>query len=73
MAYAKLSVDDLNKSIAQTKEAIQRGNDLLKVVSEQTAIKGLPEAAESLPVLMKKFEKELKNLEKALEKKTAAT
>ena len=72
MAYAKLSVDDLNKSIAQTK-AIQRGNDLLKVVSEPTAIKGLQEAAESLPALMKKFEKELKNLEKALEKKTSAT
>ncbi len=40
MAYAKLDEDDLNKAITETKEAIQRGRKLLKVVSEKPTTKG---------------------------------
>jgi hypothetical protein len=71
MAYAKLNVNDLNKAIAQTKEAIQRSRDLLEAIGENPPIKVLQELADSTPELIKKLEKELKSLEKALEKKTS--
>jgi predicted DNA-binding transcriptional regulator len=70
MAYAKLNVNDLNKAIAQTKEAIQR-SDLLEAIGENPPTKVLQELADSTPELIKKLEKELKSLEKALEKKTS--
>jgi len=70
MAYAKLDVENLNKAIAQTKEALQRGHDLLKVVSEHPTTKGLQDVAESTPLLIEKLEQDLKKLEKALEKKS---
>jgi predicted DNA-binding transcriptional regulator len=71
MAYAKLDVNDLNKAIAQSKEAIQRSRDLLEVIGENPPTKVLQELAGSTPELIKKLEKELKSLEKALEKKTS--
>ena len=71
MAYAKLDVNDLNKAIAQTKEAIQRSRDLLEAIGENPPTKVLQELTDSTPELIKKLEKELKSLEKALEKKTS--
>jgi rubrerythrin len=71
MAYAKLNVNDLNKAIAQTKEAIQRSRDLLEAIVENPPTKVLQELADSTQELIKKLEKELKSLEKALEKKTS--
>ena len=71
MAYAKLDVNDLNKAIAQTKEAIQRSRDLLEAIGENPPTKVLQELAGSTPELITKLEKELKSLEKALEKKTS--
>jgi len=60
-----------NKAIAQTKEAIQRSRDLLEAIGENPPTKVLQELADSTPELIKKLEKELKSLEKALEKKTS--
>lgn len=70
MAYAKLSEDDLNKAVEQTKQAIERSRDLLKVVSEKPVTKGLEEVADSAPLLIEKLEQDLAKLEKALEKKS---
>ncbi len=70
MAYAKLDADQLNEGIAQTKEAIQRGHDLLKLVGEHPTTKGLQEVADSTPKLIETLEQDLKKLEKALENKS---
>jgi hypothetical protein len=70
MAYAKLEVNELKQGIAETKTAIQRGHDLLKVVSERPAAKGLQKVAESTPKLIGKLERDLEKLEKALDKKS---
>ncbi|MCQ4189422.1 hypothetical protein [Methylocystis suflitae] len=69
MAYGKLSEDELKAAIAQTKEAIQRGQDLLKTVSEKPTTKGLELVAASTPLLIEKLEDDLAKLEKALAKK----
>jgi hypothetical protein len=70
MAYSKLEVNELKQGIAETKTAIQRGHDLLKVVSERPATKGLQKVAESTPKLIGKLERDLEKLEKALDKKS---
>lgn len=69
MAYGKLNEDELKKAIDQTKEAIQRSQDLLKTVAEKPATKGLQEVADSTPLIIKKLEDDLAKLEKALAKK----
>lgn len=70
MAYSKLDVDELKQGIAETKQAVQRGHELLKVVSERPAPKGLKKVAESTPKLIGKLERDLEKLEKALDKKS---
>jgi len=72
MAYGKLSEDDLKKAIEQTKEAMQRGHDLLKTVVEKPTTKGLELVAASTPLLIDKLEQDLAKLEKALAKKSTA-
>ena len=72
MADRKLDDKDLNAAIAQTKEAIQRANDLLKVVSEKSTTKGPKDVAELTPALIEKLEDDLKKLEKARDKKPDA-
>ena len=70
MAYAKLDVDELKHGIAETRQAIQRGRDLLTGVSAHPTPKGLQDVADSTPKLIEKLEQDLKKLEKALEKKS---
>jgi hypothetical protein len=70
MAYAKLDADELKQGIAETRQAIQRGRDLLTVVSGQPTTKGLQDVADSTPKLIHKLEQDLKKLEKALDKKS---
>jgi chemotaxis regulatin CheY-phosphate phosphatase CheZ len=65
MAYRKLADKDLDAAIADTKEAIQRSHDLLKVVAEKPITKGLTAVAESTPAIIEKLEDDLKKLEKA--------
>jgi hypothetical protein len=72
MAYGKLDENDLKNAIDQTGEAIQRSQDLLKVVSEKPTTKGLELVAASTPLLIEKLEQDLAKLEKALEKKSKA-
>ena len=72
MAYGKLSEDDLKKAIERTKEAIQRGHDLMKTVTEEPTTKGLELVAASTPLLIEKLDQDLVKLEKALEKKSKA-
>jgi hypothetical protein len=72
MAYGKLSQDGLKTAIDQTKEAIQRGQDLLKTVAEKPTTKGLELVAASTPLLIEKLEQDLAKLEKALAKKSKA-
>ncbi len=72
MAYGKLDENDLKNAIAQTGEAIQRSQDLLKVVSEKPTTKGLELVAASTPLLIEKLEDDLAKLEKALAKKSKA-
>lgn len=72
MAYGKLDENDLKNAIAQTGEAIQRSQDLLKVVSEKPTTKGLELVAASTPLLIEKLEQDLAKLEKALAKKSTA-
>lgn len=71
MAYGKLSEDDVKKAIAQTKEAIQRAQELLKTVAEKPTTKGLELVEASTPLLIDKLETDLAKLEKALAKKAA--
>lgn len=70
MAYGKLNEDELRAAIAQTKEAIQRGQDLLRTVSGEPATKGLELVTTSAPLLIEKLEQDLAKLEKALAKKS---
>jgi hypothetical protein len=72
MAYGKLDENDLKNAIAQTGEAIQRSQNLLKVVSEKPTTKGLELVAASTPLLIEKLEDDLAKLEKALAKKSTA-
>ncbi|MEK4035846.1 hypothetical protein WOA01_23970 [Methylocystis sp. IM2] len=72
MAYSKLSEAEIKAAIAKTKEAIQRGQDLLKTVAEKPATKGLELVAASTPLLIEKLEADLAKLEKALAKKSTA-
>ncbi len=72
MAYGKLDENDLKNAIAQTGEAIQRSQDLLKVVSEKPTTKGLELVAASTPLLIEKLEDDLAKLGKALAKKSKA-
>ncbi|MCQ4190784.1 hypothetical protein [Methylocystis suflitae] len=70
MAYGKLNEDELKTAIAQTKEAIQRGQDLLRTVAEKPTTKGLELVTASTPLLIEKLEQDLAKLEKALVKKS---
>ena len=70
MAYGKLNEDELKTAIAQTKEAIQRGQDLLRTVAEKPTTKGLELVTASAPLLIEKLEQDLAKLEKALAKKS---
>ncbi|WP_363351702.1 hypothetical protein [Methylocystis echinoides] len=72
MAYGKLSEAEIRYAINQTKEAIQRGHDLLKTVAEKPKTKGVELVAASTPLLIEKLEADLSKLEKALEKKSKA-
>ncbi|MBG0791949.1 hypothetical protein IYY11_00270 [Methylocystis sp. H62] len=72
MAYGKLDENELKNAIAQTGEAIQRSQDLLKVVSKKPTTKGLELVAASTPLLIEKLEDDLAKLEKALAKKSTA-
>jgi hypothetical protein len=71
MAYAKLGENELQSAIIRTKEAIQRGHDLMKTVAEKPVTKGLELVAASTPLLIEKLENDLAKLEKALAKKVA--
>lgn len=70
MAYGKLNEDELKTAIAQTKEAIQRGQDLLRTVVGEPTTKGLELVTASTPLLIEKLEQDLAKLEKALAKKS---
>lgn len=70
MAYGKLNEDELKTAIAQTKEAIQRGQDLLRTVAGEPTTKGLELVTVSTPLLIEKLEQDLAKLEKALAKKS---
>ncbi|MBG0792223.1 hypothetical protein IYY11_01855 [Methylocystis sp. H62] len=72
MAYGKLDESDLKNAIVQTKEAIQRSQDLLTVVRDKPTTKGLELVAASTPLLIDKLEQDLTKLEKALAKKSTA-
>ena len=72
MAYGKLDENDLKNAIVQTKEAIQRSQDLLTVVRDKPTTKGLELVAASTPLLIEKLEDDLAKLEKALAKKSKA-
>jgi len=72
MAYGKLNENELQAAIAQTKEAMQRGHDLLKTVDKKPTTKGLELVAASTPLLIDKLEQDLAKLEKALAKKSTA-
>lgn len=70
MAYGRLNEDELKTAIAQTKEAIQRGQDLLRTVVGEPTTKGLELVTASTPLLIEKLEQDLAKLEKALTKKS---
>lgn len=70
MAYGKLNEDELKTAIAQTKEAIQRGQDLLRTVVREPTTRGLELVTASTPLLIEKLEQDLAKLEKALAKKS---
>lgn len=70
MAYGKLNEDELKTAIAQTKEAIQRGQDLLRTVVREPTTRGLELVTASTPLLIEKLERDLAKLEKALAKKS---
>lgn len=72
MAYGKMNEDKLTAAIVQTKEAIQRAQELLKTVAEKPATNGLELVAASTPLLIDKLEGDLAKLEKALAKKANA-
>lgn len=72
MAYGKLGEDELKTAVERTKDAIQRGHDLLKTVAEKPTTKGLELVAASTPLLIEKLEQDLAKLEKALAKKANA-
>lgn len=71
MAYGKMNEDKLTAAIDQTKEAIQRAQELLKTVAEKPTTKGLELVEASTPLLIDKLETDLAKLEKALAKRTA--
>lgn len=70
MAYGKMNEDKLTAAIVQTKEAIQRAQELLKTVAEKPTTKGLELVEASTPLLIDKLETDLAKLEKALAKRT---
>lgn len=70
MAYAKLDEKELKKAIKETKEAIWRGQRLLKRISDKPTTAGRKEVADATPKLIDKLERDLKKLEKALETKS---
>src|SRR5208283_6138273 len=65
MAYGKLSSQELEGAIEQTREAIRRGQALLEVNSGEPVTKGLEKVADSVPSLLEKLRDDLKKLEKA--------
>ena len=69
MSYTELDADGLNQGIVETKLAIQRARELLKVPTGRTLTKGLCEVAHSIPPLIGKLQYDLEQLEKALQKK----
>jgi hypothetical protein len=68
MAYGRLSTQELEGAIEQTREAIRRGQALLEIGSGEPATKGLEKLADSMPSLIEKLRDDLKKLEKAREK-----
>jgi len=65
MAYGRLSTQELEGAIEQTREAIRRGLELLEIGSEEPATKGLEKLADAMPSLIEKLQDDLKKLEKA--------
>ena len=59
MAYGKLSEGELQVAITQTKEAIQRGKDLLNTVAERASSKEVERVEASTPLSLEKLENEL--------------
>ena len=64
MAYGKLSSQELEGAIEQTREAIRRGQALLEIGSGEPVTKGLEKLADSVPSLIEKLQDDLKKLEK---------
>jgi len=65
MAYGKLSTQELEGAIEQTREAIRRGQEMLEIGSGEPVTKGLEKLADSMPSLIEKLRDDLKKLEKA--------
>ncbi len=65
MAYGKLSTQELEGAIEQTREAVRRGQEMLDIGSEEPVTKGLEKVVESMPSLIDKLRDDLKKLEKA--------
>ena len=65
MAYGELGTQELERAIERTREAIRRGQALLKVNPGEPVTKGLEKVADFVPSLLEKLRDDLRKLEKA--------
>lgn len=68
-AYSDLSKKELAEAVRQTREAIQKGIDLLSFVARNHTTLGLQQVAEATPRTMHALESDLRQLEDELDKK----
>lgn len=71
MRYSKLSLEELNNALTETKAAIERGHDLLQAIPRLPNSKAFEKVTDSTGKLIGKLQREAEKLERAQEKNSA--